>query len=135
MGADHLIALAVVAAPGAPERRKRRDVESRGGDYRAEDDDEDDDTTVIASDSELDDALNKEEEEMKKEDDDDNKTEEDSEIQSTKTKTISTRELIVKRKENVEALMRVYEQTYYDLIETMRKRHRKFQSLALPTEL
>ena len=90
------------------------------------DDDEDDDTTVIASDSELDDALNKEEEEMKKEGDD-NKTEEDSEIQSTKTKTISTRELIVKRKENVEALMRVYEQTYYDLIETMRKRHRKFQ--------
>ena len=41
MGADHLIALAVVAAPGAPERRKRRDVESRGGDYRAEDEDED----------------------------------------------------------------------------------------------
>ena len=43
MGADHLIALAVVAAPGAPERRKRRDVESRGGDYRAEDEDDDDD--------------------------------------------------------------------------------------------
>ena len=42
MGADHLIALAVVAAPGAPERRKRRDVESRGGDYRAEDEDDDD---------------------------------------------------------------------------------------------
>ena len=41
MGADHLIALAVVAAPGAPERRKRRDVESRGGDYRAEDEDDD----------------------------------------------------------------------------------------------
>jgi hypothetical protein len=49
------------------------------------------------------------------------------EIQSTKTKTISTRELILKRKENVEELMRLYEQTYYDLIETMRKRHRKFQ--------
>ena len=89
-------------------------------------DDDEDDATVIASDSELDDALNKEEEEMKKEDDD-KETKEDSEIQSTKTKTISTRELIVKRKENVEALMRVYEQTYYDLIETMRKRHRKFQ--------
>ena len=42
MGADHLIALAVVAAPGAPERRKRRDVESRGGDHRAEDEDDDD---------------------------------------------------------------------------------------------
>ena len=89
-------------------------------------DDDEDDATVIASDSELDDALNKEEEEMKKEDDD-KETKEDSEIQSMKTKTISTRELIVKRKENVEALMRVYEQTYYDLIETMRKRHRKFQ--------
>ena len=43
MGADHLIALAVVAAPGAPERRKRRDVESRGGDYRAEDEEDDED--------------------------------------------------------------------------------------------
>ena len=104
-------------------------VQVKKNEKAAEDnfDDDDDDTTVIASDSELDDALNKEEEEMKKEGDDDNKTEEDSEIQSTKTKTISTRELIVKRKENVEALMRVYEQTYYDLIETMRKRHRKFQ--------
>lgn len=104
-------------------------VQVKKNEKAAEDnfDDDNDDTTVIASDSELDDALNKEEEEMKKEGDDDNKTEEDSEIQSTKTKTISTRELIVKRKENVEALMRVYEQTYYDLIETMRKRHRKFQ--------
>ena len=108
---------------GAVQLKKKAEVKENNFD----DDDGEDDTTVIASDSELDDALNKEEEEMKKEDDDDNKTEEDSEIQSTKTKTISTRELIVKRKENVEALMRVYEQTYYDLIETMRKRHRKFQ--------
>jgi hypothetical protein len=108
---------------GAVQLKKKVEVKENNFD----DDDGEDDTTVIASDSELDDALNKEEEEMKKEDDDDNKTEEDSEIQSTKTKTISTRELIVKRKENVEALMRVYEQTYYDLIETMRKRHRKFQ--------
>ena len=108
---------------GAVQLKKKVEVKENNFD----DDDDEDDTTVIASDSELDDALNKEEEEMKKEDDDDNKTEEDSEIQSTKTKTISTRELIVKRKENVEALMRVYEQTYYDLIETMRKRHRKFQ--------
>ena len=108
---------------GAVQLKKKVEVKENNFD----DDDDEDDTTVIASDSELDDALNKEEEEMKKEEEDDNKTEEDSEIQSTKTKTISTRELIVKRKENVEALMRVYEQTYYDLIETMRKRHRKFQ--------
>ena len=108
---------------GAVQLKKKVEVKENNFD----DDDDEDDTTVIASDSELDDALNKEEEEMNKEDDDDNKTEEYSEIQSTKTKTISTRELIVKRKENVEALMRVYEQTYYDLIETMRKRHRKFQ--------
>ena len=108
---------------GAVQLKKKVEVKENNFD----DDEDEDDTTVIASDSELDDALNKEEEEMKKEEEDDNKTEEDSEIQSTKTKTISTRELIVKRKENVEALMRVYEQTYYDLIETMRKRHRKFQ--------
>ena len=43
MGADHLIALAVVASPGAPERKPRRDVESRGGDHRADDDDDGDD--------------------------------------------------------------------------------------------
>jgi len=110
---------------GAVQLKKK--VEVKENNFDDDEDEDEDDTTVIASDSELDDALNKEEEEMKKEDDDDNKTEEDSEIQSTKTKTISTRELIVKRKENVEALMRVYEQTYYDLIETMRKRHRKFQ--------
>ena len=41
MGADHLIALAVVASPGAPERKPRRDVESRGGDHRDGDDDDD----------------------------------------------------------------------------------------------
>ena len=41
MGADHLIALAVVASPGAPERKPRRDVESRGGDHRDDDDDGD----------------------------------------------------------------------------------------------
>ena len=40
MGADHLIALAVVASPGAPERKPRRDVESRGGDHRDGDDDD-----------------------------------------------------------------------------------------------
>ena len=41
MGADHLIALAVVASPDAPEREPRRDVESRGGDHRDGDDDDD----------------------------------------------------------------------------------------------
>ena len=40
MGADHLIALAVVASPDAPEREPRRDVESRGGHHRADGDDE-----------------------------------------------------------------------------------------------
>ena len=113
--------------------------EPRGDGDGSEEDD-------IATDSELDEELNREEalrnsspltgdkkrnndananakdanEDAKKDDDAD-------EIQSTKTKTISTRELILKRKENVEELMRLYEQTYYDLIETMRKRHRKFQ--------
>ena len=99
--------------------------EPRGdGDGSFEEDD-------IATDSELDEALNREEAlrnssllTAKKDDDDDDDADE---IQSTKTKTISTRELILKRKENVEELMRLYEQTYYDLIETMRKRHRKFQ--------
>ena len=42
MGADHLIALAVVASPDAPEREPRRDVESRGGHHRADGDDGDD---------------------------------------------------------------------------------------------
>ena len=100
--------------------------EPRGdGDGSFEEDD-------IATDSELDEALNREEAlrnssllTAKKDDDDDD--DDADEIQSTKTKTISTRELILKRKENVEELMRLYEQTYYDLIETMRKRHRKFQ--------
>ena len=94
--------------------------EPRGDGDGSEEDD-------IATDSELDEELNREEAlrnssllTAKKDDDAD-------EIQSTKTKTISTRELILKRKENVEELMRLYEQTYYDLIETMRKRHRKFQ--------
>ena len=94
--------------------------EPRGDGDGSEEDD-------IATDSELDEELNREEAlrnssllTVKKDDDAD-------EIQSTKTKTISTRELILKRKENVEELMRLYEQTYYDLIETMRKRHRKFQ--------
>ena len=41
MGADHLIALAVVASPGAPDLKPRRDVESRGGDHRDDDDDGD----------------------------------------------------------------------------------------------
>jgi hypothetical protein len=41
-------------------------------------------------------------------------------------KTITAKELVVRRKENVEKLMGLYERTYYDLIETMRKRHRKF---------
>ena len=36
MGVDHLIALAVVASPDAPEREPRRDVESRGGHHRAD---------------------------------------------------------------------------------------------------
>ncbi len=40
MGADHLIALAVVASPDVPEREPRRDVESRGGHHRADGDDE-----------------------------------------------------------------------------------------------
>ena len=114
--------------------------EPRGdGDGSFEEDD-------IATDSELDEALNREEALRnsslltadKKRNDDANakakdanenakKDDDADEIQSTKTKTISTRELILKRKENVEELMRLYEQTYYDLIETMRKRHRKFQ--------
>ena len=114
--------------------------EPRGdGDGSFEEDD-------IATDSELDEELNREEAlrnsslltgDKKRNDDananakdanEDAKKDDDAdEIQSTKTKTISTRELILKRKENVEELMRLYEQTYYDLIETMRKRHRKFQ--------
>jgi len=93
-------------------------------------DEEEEDEDNIATDSELDEELNKEEEmktaDRKNTNDDENK-EETEEIQSTKTKTISTRELIMKRKANVEELMALYEQTYYDLIETMRKRHRKFQ--------
>ena len=88
--------------------------EPRGdGDGSFEEDD-------IATDSELDEALNREEAlrnssllTAKKDNDDDDDADE---IQSTKTKTISTRELILKRKENVEELMRLYEQTYYDLI-------------------
>ena len=93
-------------------------------------DEEEENEDNIATDSELDEELNKEEEmktaDRKNKNDDENKEETD-EIQSTKTNTISTRELIVKRKANVEELMGLYEQTYYDLIETMRKRHRKFQ--------
>ena len=113
--------------------------EPRGDGDGSEEDD-------IATDSELDEELNREEAlrnsslltgDKKRNDDananakdanEDAKKDDDAdEIQSTKTKTISTRELILKRKENVEELMRLYEQTYYDLIETMRKRHRKFQ--------
>jgi hypothetical protein len=93
-------------------------------------DEEEENEDNIATDSELDEELNKEEEmktaDRKNKNDDENKEETD-EIQSTKTNTISTRELIVKRKANVDELMGLYEQTYYDLIETMRKRHRKFQ--------
>ena len=105
---------------GREEEGKKRAGEGEGDDdddddclkFREEVDDDDDDAT----DSELDE---------KEENDDCNGTV--TKEEEGKERVVDAKTLVRRRKQKVEELMTLYEEAYYDLIEKMRRKHRKFQ--------